>query len=130
MPIAKELHPYYGRTWREYRAALIRTHGSCCSECKREVSAYLLNLAHLAHDQKTSGRVSSRGSKRKCSMASFGSHSESGINISALPRLTPGLEVSEDEAAHLFVSHVRSLPSSGFPILTATPLRHKTDNSE
>ena len=53
MPIAKELNFYYGRTWREYRASLIRAHGSRCSACKRDVPAYL-NLAHLNHDQKTS----------------------------------------------------------------------------
>lgn len=52
MPIRPELRKYYGAAWRAYRLALIEAHGTRCSNCRREVPAYI-NLAHLDHDQRS-----------------------------------------------------------------------------
>jgi hypothetical protein len=54
MPIRPEHRQFYRKEWRKYRLALIAAHGARCSVCKREVTKYL-NLAHVAHDPRSSG---------------------------------------------------------------------------
>jgi hypothetical protein len=51
--IRAEYKTFYGRDWRRLRARLIELRGAACSKCKRPGARYL-NLAHTAHDPRTS----------------------------------------------------------------------------
>jgi hypothetical protein len=53
MPIRPEFRKFYGAAWRAFRLEFIRLRGSKCSVCNRVIHKYL-NLAHVAHDPRSS----------------------------------------------------------------------------